>query len=169
MLNRLKKIDNKGFTIIEVMIVLAIAGLIILIVLLAVPALQRNGRNTAIKNDASAVVAGVTEFASNNDGKIPTSAGSTCSTGSVSLKAATGSASVPKVQGGTEVDCSKTGAVTINLVDADRGKLYVVFGAKCPDVPAGASAVTTTASSRSVSVVYVTETNSTNLGKCVDG
>jgi prepilin-type N-terminal cleavage/methylation domain-containing protein len=34
---------EKGFTIIEVMIVLAIAGLIMLVVFLAVPALQRPG------------------------------------------------------------------------------------------------------------------------------
>jgi prepilin-type N-terminal cleavage/methylation domain-containing protein len=38
-----KKAD--GFTIIEVMIVLAIAGLIMLVVFLAVPSLQRNSRN----------------------------------------------------------------------------------------------------------------------------
>ena len=55
MLSKLQKIrdqktsEQKGFTIIEVMIVLAIAGLIILIVFLAVPALQRNGRNTQQK------------------------------------------------------------------------------------------------------------------------
>ena len=36
----------EGFTIIEVLIVLAIAGLILLVVFLAVPALQRNARNT---------------------------------------------------------------------------------------------------------------------------
>ena len=40
MLNKIKK-DNKGFTIIEVLIVLAIAGLIMLTVFLAVPSLQR--------------------------------------------------------------------------------------------------------------------------------
>ena len=50
MLQNLKK-RNQGFTIIEVMIVLAIAGLIMLIVFLAVPALQRNQRNTARKQD----------------------------------------------------------------------------------------------------------------------
>ena len=45
MLNRTKK-HRSGFTIIEIMIVLAIAGLIMLIVFLAVPALQRASRNT---------------------------------------------------------------------------------------------------------------------------
>jgi len=42
---------TEGFTIIEVLIVLAIAGLILLIVFIAVPALQRNARNTQRKND----------------------------------------------------------------------------------------------------------------------
>jgi prepilin-type N-terminal cleavage/methylation domain-containing protein len=36
------KNNKKGFTIIEVLIVLAIAGVIMVIVFLAVPALQRN-------------------------------------------------------------------------------------------------------------------------------
>lgn len=45
-----KKAD--GFTIIEVLIVMAIAGLIMVVVFLAVPALQRNSRNQARRADA---------------------------------------------------------------------------------------------------------------------
>jgi prepilin-type N-terminal cleavage/methylation domain-containing protein len=70
MLKNVQK-DKKGFTIIEVMIVLAIAGLIILIVLLAVPQLQRNSRNTGRKSDITRIAAGVNEFASNNNGAMP--------------------------------------------------------------------------------------------------
>lgn len=70
-INNLQK-QQKGFTIIEVLIVLAIAGLIVLIVFLAVPALQRNSRNTQRKNDVSALVGGVQEFTNNNNGKLPT-------------------------------------------------------------------------------------------------
>lgn len=62
------KRDNKGFTIIEVLIVLAIAGLILLIVFLAVPALQRNSRNTARNNDAARISASITECLSNRNG-----------------------------------------------------------------------------------------------------
>lgn len=62
---------QQGFTIIEVLIVLAIAGLILLIVFLAVPALHRNSRNTAIRNDASNVLSGVNEFQAANNGKMP--------------------------------------------------------------------------------------------------
>lgn len=68
MLKQLKKQD-KGFTIIEVMIVLAIAGLIMLIVFLAVPALQRNSRNTQRNNDAGLVAAAVNECINNRNGQ----------------------------------------------------------------------------------------------------
>ncbi|MCL2038065.1 type II secretion system GspH family protein [Candidatus Saccharibacteria bacterium] len=61
------KRKNSGFTIIEVALVLAIAGLIFLVVFLAVPALQRNQRDDARKRDVSAVVEGVTNYTSNNN------------------------------------------------------------------------------------------------------
>jgi prepilin-type N-terminal cleavage/methylation domain-containing protein len=67
MLRKLTK-DNRGFTIIEVLIVLAIAGLIMLIVFLAVPALQRNSRNNARNSDASRIAAAVTECMANRNG-----------------------------------------------------------------------------------------------------
>ena len=62
---------SEGFTIIETMIVLAIAALIMLIVFLAVPALQRAQRNTATKNDASRIAAAVSTFVSNANGELP--------------------------------------------------------------------------------------------------
>jgi prepilin-type N-terminal cleavage/methylation domain-containing protein len=67
-----KKLQNKteGFTIIEVLIVLAIAGLIMLIVFLAVPALQRNSRNTQRTNDVARMSAAVNECLNNNNGLV---------------------------------------------------------------------------------------------------
>lgn len=63
------KLKNaKGFTIIEVLIVLAIAGLILLIVFMAVPNLQRNNRNTQRNSAAAAVLGAFSEFSSNNNG-----------------------------------------------------------------------------------------------------
>lgn len=65
------KNNMKGFTIIEVVLVLAIAGLIFLMVFIALPALQRNQRDTARKNDVSIVAAAVTAYSSNNRGEFP--------------------------------------------------------------------------------------------------
>lgn len=70
-MNSINKNNKKGFTIIEVVLVLAIAGLIFLMVFLALPALQRSQRDTQRKNDASRLRAAVTDFTSNNRGALP--------------------------------------------------------------------------------------------------
>ena len=63
--------EISGFTIVEVMIVLAIAGLILAVVFVAVPALQRNSRDTQRKVDVGNIRAGINTYASNNKGAIP--------------------------------------------------------------------------------------------------
>lgn len=68
MSNQQLKKRAEGFTIIEVLIVLAIAALIMLIVFLAVPALRRNQQNTAMRNEASRILSGATEYESNANG-----------------------------------------------------------------------------------------------------
>lgn len=56
-----------GFTIIEVFLVLAIAGLIFLTVFLALPALQKSQRdNTRKQEDVGRVAAGIQEYIANN-------------------------------------------------------------------------------------------------------
>lgn len=70
--NTSKGLAQAGFTIIEVMIVLAIAGLIMAIVFLAIPALQKTNRNTQRKNDVSRVGSLMNDFISNNNGSLPT-------------------------------------------------------------------------------------------------
>ncbi len=74
MLDRIKNRKSEGFTIIEVLIVLAIAGLILLIVFLAVPALQRNAHNTSIKNDVAGILGAMNEYSNNNNGILATNA-----------------------------------------------------------------------------------------------
>jgi prepilin-type N-terminal cleavage/methylation domain-containing protein len=60
-----------GFTIIEVMIVLAIAGLILLILFLAVPAAKRSERNLERKNDAAMVTSHMAEYILDHGQKFP--------------------------------------------------------------------------------------------------
>lgn len=62
---------TKGFTIIEVVLVLAIAGLIFMMVFIALPALQRNQRDTQRKNDLSRITTALTSYQSNNKGALP--------------------------------------------------------------------------------------------------
>jgi prepilin-type N-terminal cleavage/methylation domain-containing protein len=70
-MNVQQKQNQKGFTIIEVVLVLAIAGLIFLMVFIALPALQRNQRDTQRKNDLSRAVTAVQNFQSNNRNSLP--------------------------------------------------------------------------------------------------
>ena len=65
----MKERDNKGFTIVEVMIVLAIAGLVMAVVFVAVPALQRNQRNGARQNDLGYLRAQFQQAVANENGK----------------------------------------------------------------------------------------------------
>ena len=62
--------SKKGFTIIEVVLVLAIAGLIFLMVFIALPALQRSQRNTQRRDDYSMLVTAVNSYMASNNGKL---------------------------------------------------------------------------------------------------
>ncbi len=66
-----QKRTESGFTIIEVMIVLAIAGLIMVIALIAIPQLQRSQRNNARKSIVARISTEINNYAGNNNGKVP--------------------------------------------------------------------------------------------------
>lgn len=66
-----KSTDLGGFTIIEVVLVLAIAGLIFLMVFIALPALQRAQRDTQRRDDMARVAEAITQYQTNNNGKLP--------------------------------------------------------------------------------------------------
>ena len=57
---------KRGFTIIEVVLVLAIAGLIFLMVFIALPALQRSQRNTRRRQDMARISTAFTQYLSSN-------------------------------------------------------------------------------------------------------
>ena len=66
-----KNNNKKGFTIIEVVLVLAIAGLIFLMVFIALPALQRSQRNTQRENDISRFMTEMNNYRTNNGNQTP--------------------------------------------------------------------------------------------------
>ncbi|HEY8992654.1 MAG TPA: type II secretion system protein [Candidatus Microsaccharimonas sp.] len=67
-----KQTRKQGFTIIEVVLVLAIAGLIFLMVFIALPALQRNQRDTQRKNDMGRLSTALVNYTNSNRGTLPT-------------------------------------------------------------------------------------------------
>ena len=61
--------SKQGFTIIEVVLVLAVAGLIFLMVFIALPALQRSQRDTQRRQDLSRVSSSLVQYQTNNSTK----------------------------------------------------------------------------------------------------
>jgi prepilin-type N-terminal cleavage/methylation domain-containing protein len=148
-----KQKREQGFTIIEVLIVLAIAALILLIVFLAVPALQRNSRNTSRRADVSNMLASINEYASNNNGQTPASIDATGLT-TIKWGAAASTQSETKVNyytkgAGTsagDVDYhTTTPAGTTSLTnDAAHDYVAIYIGGQCNGTsiqPGGARAV----------------------------
>lgn len=68
---------QRGFTIIEVVLVLGIAGLIFLMVFIALPALQRTQRDSARRDDVLLLLRKVKDYQTNNRGALPNGVGST--------------------------------------------------------------------------------------------
>lgn len=158
MLNNLKK-NKQGFTIIEVLIVLAIAGLIMLVVFLAVPALQRNARNTQRKSDVSALLGALTEFSANNNGKLPaTGTEQTAALGN----AKTGYYSNVGVGIG-EMSWSATTTVSPLPATAAGDRIVIVVGGKC-----GALGAVVAGSARQAAIQYQVEQSGTPAPSCQD-
>ncbi|HSX01677.1 MAG TPA: type II secretion system protein [Candidatus Saccharimonas sp.] len=65
---------EKGFTLIEIVLVLAIAGLLLVIVFLAVSGAQASRRDTQRKSDLGRLYGQLESYASNNSGTYPTTA-----------------------------------------------------------------------------------------------
>lgn len=68
---KVEPVERGGFTIIEVVLVLAIAGLIFLMVFIALPALQRSQRDTQRRDDMARVTEAITKYQTNNNGRLP--------------------------------------------------------------------------------------------------
>lgn len=161
-MNKITK-RQEGFTIIEVMIVLVIAAVILLIVFLAVPALQRNSRNTQRKNEVAAVLAGANEYEANNNGAAPT----TWTAATTTLSGPAGTSPVTVKLGfyaGADVALANGTHAPANI-DTEAGRMFLQTGAKCT---AAGGTTNVGASSRQLAAIYVLEGNP-NVSKCQEG
>jgi prepilin-type N-terminal cleavage/methylation domain-containing protein len=163
MLKKLQTKREEGFTIIEVLIVLAIAGLILLIVFLAVPALQRNSRNTAIKNDAANVVGAMSDSVSNSNGAMPTNVTCVVATGIVTV--ANTAATEGKVRGGTACTFNAGNGSAVSIVTPTAtGTIATGTNHGCNTAANGA-----VAKNRAIAALFLVETGaSTTALQCVE-
>lgn len=160
------KENQKGFTIIEVLIVLAIAGLIMVIVFLAVPSLQRNSRNTQREADVSKIAAAISQCMANRNGQ-------TGSCNTQALLEGAGGLDTSKFQqlqattsGSTTTAAVTYGSTAPTADDAGLSKATFTFGQKCDATGSGI----TGGQSRQAVIQYRAEaaTVSASAIRCLD-
>jgi len=180
MLNNIKNRKQQGFTIIEVLIVLAIAGLILLIVFLAVPALQRNSRNTQRRTEAARLLSVTQEFINNGGGALPTA--STCAgigggaTNCDKSPAANNAMSIwqlgnlKNIDGFTILAAGTVAQQSPVLTAGSATQAIFDTGVKCGTVAATTVTPTTTgATTRSLIMIYAVEDQSGNpIAQCTE-
>ena len=66
-----KQMNKSGFTIIEVVLVMAVAGLIFVMVFAALPALQVSSRDTQRRESVMTLISKIKDFQTNNRGALP--------------------------------------------------------------------------------------------------
>lgn len=150
----MKTQKQQGFTIIEVVLVLAIAGLIFLVVFLAVPALQRSQRDTQRRQDVGRVVSAVQSFRTNNSGNIPAAAADWNGANFKGAYLTVGSETFGDPQTG---DYTLTESTNLTGTTIPQATIWVHRGAVCN----GAVATTSGAGSRNVAFRILLESGGT--------
>lgn len=150
MLKQLKQ-RREGFTIIEVLIVLAIAGLIMVVVFMAVPNLRRNQANNDIRTQANNLLAAYGEVSSNKGGKTLTS------TDAATVKSAANvdAGSTVAIKSGTTSQSSDYGTTTFTFFTS----------AQCTEQDSATLASPT--SSRKVALLFAVETAGGTQVQCL--
>lgn len=152
------KNNSKGFTIIEVVLVLAIAGLIFLVVFLALPALQRGQRDTQRKNDLGRMMSQVLSYQSNNQGVLPDTTAKWNTFVSSYLTTSGATFAEPSSGSTYEITASSTlpaSTTAPNFSDDAQNSIYVYTGAKCD--PANNSGVSANVGARNFAALIYQE------------
>ena len=150
-----------GFTVIEMILVLAVAGMILSMVLWAIPSLQRNGRNNQRKQDVATILQAVSRYALNNSANFPS--GDALDPGSAryylrysKLSYYTGSNSVKPYSYSSETENFPRDFIPVTNIDNVEVHNY----AKCDPTQQG-KAISTAADYRDIVALYAIETGRT--------
>lgn len=129
-----KKINaKKGFTIIEVVLVLAIAGLIFLMVFVAFPALQRSQGDTQRRQDYAMLSSAITAYATNNNNKLDRLTGSQNSAQLTPASEWINKTGEDPDRNQYVITVYKSYQKWSPRVNPEKGNVYVIIGAECGD------------------------------------
>jgi prepilin-type N-terminal cleavage/methylation domain-containing protein len=155
---------NDAFTIIETLIVLAIAGVIMIIVFIAVPQLQRAQRDNARQDAVRRLKAEMETYAGNNQGVYPVAVGA-CTGNATNDKGKLCDFKDRYITGKVAMDDPKYGPYDIKVLtvgnDPGDGVMGIYATAACAGERAG-----TASGSRQLAVVV--KLDRTNTFYCVD-
>lgn len=136
-----KTAPAKGFTIIEVVLVLAIAGLIFLMVFIALPALQKGQRDAQRKSDISRIATQIANYSTAVRGNIPTDMGVFTKgyLGGSGGTASTGTAGTEYVDPatGSGYKMNSVSSPPNTTANPPYGTIYYILNAKCSDTTPG--------------------------------
>ena len=125
----MRKDNNRksGFTIIELTLVIAVAGLIFLMVFVALPSMQRMSRDTRRKEDVATLMGYIKKYQNNNRGALP----STSNQKNIFRNQYLGDNFIDP-DGTTYLIYWGSGARTYNVTNGKMNHtMYIQVGAKC--------------------------------------
>ncbi len=152
-----QQLKQAGFTIIEVVLVLAIAALIFLMVFIALPALQRSQRDDARKKDVTIVASALQSWQGNNR-----ASGAWPDSDALKAYATNVSDNTTTISVGAKVTADNTA-----LTSVPDGTVIVYPQAKCDTVGANGAVTVDKGTARQYVTVTRLESGS-NTGFCLD-
>lgn len=160
---------ERGFTVVETIIVLAISGLILLMVLYLVPTLQRNSRNSSRKNDVTVILDKLASFQLNNSGAMPAVANNFLANARLSYydrSSISFETSLPSTLT-TEITIVSTNSGVAGLNDTNNSpdRIAILNHRRCSE--ANTAAVSDAAGFRDVVAIYGIETAGGGSSKCI--
>ena len=133
---------------------LAIAGLIFLMVFVALPALQRSQRDTQRRDDMARFMSQLSQYQANNNGRVPTSEASWTNDFILPYLRNVGVCAVTGVNEEGRASCSGSNDEGMGLTwDDNKHQIYVYTSARCD----GENIVHVPNSSRQVAIKYKLE------------
>lgn len=160
--------SDRGFTVIETIIVLAISGLILLMVLYLVPTLQRNSRNSSRKNDATVILDKLASFQLNNSGAMPDTNSFLTNT-KLTYYDKSSISFVTSLPGSLTSDITivstNSGVAGLNDSNSSPDRIAILNHRRCND--ANTAAVSDAAGFRDVVALYGIETSGGGSSKCI--
>lgn len=157
----MKRLDQVGYTLIEALIVLAVAGVIFSIVFVSIPVLIRNGHNNQRKQDVTTVLSAISQYQLSHSGTNFPTTSMTCGAACVDSLLQYSKLSFYK-KTDIKVHVESAGATAVTTVDPEEVHIYNYH--LC--APSNDGIISGGAGYRDITALYAIETSGVPGVKC---